>query len=101
MNRHGVLHSVNRPGCRPGYAEIELFFHALKGELIRKRVIKDGQDLRNIIKAFFVHFYNKKRLHASLNYCSPVEYEIVPIRHLNPPVLIKKAHFVVAIIFSL
>lgn len=63
MDRHGILHSVNRPGCCQDNAEIESFFHTLKGELIRKRVIKDGQELRNIIKGYIVHFYNKKRLH--------------------------------------
>ncbi len=76
MNRHGIVHSVNRPGCCQYNAEIESFFHTLKGELIRKRNIRNGRDLRNIVRGYIVHFYNRKRLHSSLNYCSPLEYEL-------------------------
>lgn len=75
LGRHGILPSVNRPGCCQDNAHMESFFHTLKGELIRNRSIKDELDLKDMVKGYITHFYNKKRLHSTLNYCSPVEFE--------------------------
>ena len=54
---------------------MESFFHTLKGELIRNRTIKNAKILKNLVKGYITHFYNKKRLHSALNYCSPLEFE--------------------------
>ena len=75
LNRYGILPSVNRPGCCQDNAHMESFFHTLKGELIRNREIKNEIILKNLVKGYIMHFYNKKRLHSALNYCSPVEFE--------------------------
>jgi len=75
LNRHGIKHSANRPGCCQDNAHMESFFHTLKGELIRKRNIKNETELKQLVKGYITHFYNKKRLHSALNYCSPLEFE--------------------------
>jgi putative transposase len=75
LNRYGILPSVNRPGCCQDNAHMESFFHSIKGELIRNRDIKNESELKHLIKGYITHFYNKKRLHSALNYCSPLEFE--------------------------
>ena len=75
LGRYGILPSVNRPGCCQDNAHMESFFHTLKGELIRNRNIRDEAELKNLVKGYITHFYNKKRLHSALNFCSPVEFE--------------------------
>ncbi|RVU27615.1 DDE-type integrase/transposase/recombinase, partial [Neptunomonas marina] len=37
LDRHGMHASTNRPGCCTDNAEMESFFHTLKGELIKGR----------------------------------------------------------------
>ena len=75
LSQHCLVHSNNRPGCCQDNAHMESFFHTLKGELIRGRDIKDTERLKRKINGYIVHFYNKKRLHSALNYCSPLEFE--------------------------
>ena len=75
LNRHEIVPSVNRPGCCQDNAHMESFFHTLKGELIRNRDIKTASELKYLVKGYITHFYNKKRLHSALNYCSPLEFE--------------------------
>ena len=75
LKNHGIVASVNRTGCCHDNAHMESFFHSLKGELIRNRRIKSQSELKNLVKGYITHFYNKKRLHSALNYCSPLEFE--------------------------
>lgn len=75
LNLYGILPSVNRPGCCQDNAHMESFFHTLKGELLHRREIKDEKTLKNLVKGYITYFYNRKRLHSALGYCSPVEYE--------------------------
>ena len=74
-NRYGIIPSMNRPGKCTDNAEMESFFHTLKGDLIKNTIFKTEAHLRNAIAGYIQHFYNKFRLHSSLNYMSPVEYE--------------------------
>jgi transposase InsO family protein len=75
LDRNGIKHSANRPGCCQDNAHMESFFHTLKGELIRKRNIKNETELKQLVKGYIIHFYNKNRLHSALDYCSPLEFE--------------------------
>lgn len=75
LNRHGILPRVNWPGCWQDNAHMEACFHSLKGELIRDRDIKNNSELKYLVKRYITHFYNKKRLHSALNFCSPLQFE--------------------------
>ena len=75
LNQYKMAHSANRPMCCHDNAHMESFFHTLKGELIRGRKIENAHQLKQLVKGYIIHFYNKKRLHSALNYCSPVEFE--------------------------
>ena len=54
---------------------MESFFHTIKAELIRNRKIRNAHELKNVAKGYITHFYNRKRLHSALEYCSPIEFE--------------------------
>jgi len=75
LDRYGIIHSVNRPGCCQDNAHMESFFHTLKGELIKNRKIHNRCELNNLVKGYITHFYNRKRLHSALAYYTPVEFE--------------------------
>jgi putative transposase len=75
LNRYGIVHSVNRPGCCQDNAQMESFYHTIKGDLIRHRVFGNGRELRDLVKGYITYFYNRKRLHSAIGYCSPVEFE--------------------------
>lgn len=75
LGRHGIKQSYNRAGHCTDNAFMESFFHSLKGELIRKAVFKTVDQLRRALSAYINGFYNRVRLHSSLGYSSPIEYE--------------------------
>ncbi|TKE74637.1 IS3 family transposase, partial [Vibrio sp. F12] len=53
------------------------FFHTLKGDIIRKNSFKSEKQLRDKLAGYIQHFYNRYRLHSSLGYRTPHEYEVV------------------------
>lgn len=72
-----IVSSMNRPFRSTDNAEMESFFKTLKGDLIRGSVFKTLDDLRKRLRAYIDYFYNRERLHSSLGYKSPVEYEAI------------------------
>ena len=65
---------MTRGGAPSDNAHMESFFHSLKADVVHGlRFTSDGQ-LRTCIERY-VQYYNHKRLHSSLGYRSPVEYE--------------------------
>jgi len=75
LNKWDFKHSVNRPGHCTDNAFMESFFHSLKGELIRGTVYKSVKILRQALSKYINKFYNAARLHSSLGYMSPIQYE--------------------------
>ena len=75
LNRHNMKPSVNRLGYCTDNGHMESYFHSLKAELIRGRKFNSMDDLRYALNSYINHFYNKKRLHSGIGYCSPIEYE--------------------------
>lgn len=75
LDQHGIQPSMNRPGHCTDNAHMESFFHSLKGEWIKGNKYATVNALRNAIRDYIVNFYNRTRLHSSLNYCSPNEFE--------------------------
>lgn len=75
LRRYGIEHSLSRPGKCTDNAHMESFFHSLKAELIRGMVYKSTADLKYALSRYINGFYNRKRLHSGIGYCSPIEYE--------------------------
>jgi transposase InsO family protein len=53
----------------------ESFFNTLKAELCGHRAFWSRQEARTEIFEYIEVFYNRVRLHSSLGYRSPAEYE--------------------------
>lgn len=70
----GVWQSMTRGGAPSDNAHMESFFHSLKADVVHGLRFADEGQLRACIKTY-IHYYNHKRLHSSLGYRSPVEYE--------------------------
>ena len=75
LNKFGIRHSMNRPGQCTDNAEVESFFKTLKSELIYENYFPTVSALRDQISRYIRNFYNKVRLHSSLNYVSPIQFE--------------------------
>ena len=73
--KHQLQPSVNRLGYCTDNGHMESYFHSLKAELIRGRTFNSMTELRYALNSYINHFYNKKRLHSGIGYCSPIEYE--------------------------
>lgn len=72
--RLGFLQSASARGPSDN-AHMESFFHTLKAELTRGVVFADERQLRTAIRSY-IHYYNTTRLHSSLNYRSPLAFEL-------------------------
>jgi transposase InsO family protein len=70
-----ALPSMNRKACCSDNAAMESFWSTLKQELIYRRCFKTRSEARQAIFDFIETFYNRRRLHSSLNYLSPVDFE--------------------------
>lgn len=75
LKRHNITPSMSRRGNCWDNAPTESFFHTLKTELV---YFEDYQTREEAMKSIFEYievFYNRKRLHSSINYQTPVDYE--------------------------
>lgn len=75
LEDNGVIQSMNRKGVMNDNAEMESFFHQFKAERIHRNEYMTEKELRAVIIEY-VGFYNRKRIHSSLNYMTPDAYEV-------------------------
>lgn len=72
---HGLLASMSRRGNCYDNAAMESFFHSLKAELVNHEHYRSHDQARASLFDYIESFYNRKRLHSTLDYLSPVEFE--------------------------
>jgi putative transposase len=70
----GITQSMNRPGKVTDNAHMESFFHSMKSEIYHGLRFDEDRQMRTVLREY-VPFYNRRRLHSSLNYVSPATYE--------------------------
>lgn len=70
-----AIASVSRKGNCYDNAAMESFWSTLKQELIYRRNFKTRGEARQAIFNFIEVFYNRRRLHSSLDYRSPLDFE--------------------------
>lgn len=75
MKQHGVISSMSRKGDCWDNAVAESFFANLKNELIYWCHFSTREEAKGAIFDYIEVFYNRQRLHQTLNYQSPVQFE--------------------------
>jgi putative transposase len=79
ITRLGMLQSMNRAGKMNDNAHMESFFHSMKCEELYGKTFDTEGELRRVLSSY-VAFYNRERLHSSLQYLAPAAFER---RHLS------------------
>jgi len=77
LEKHGFIQSMSRKGNCYDNAMVESFFHTLKVELVNQMKYQTRAEARKSIENYITVFYNNQRLHSSLGYLSPVEFESI------------------------
>lgn len=72
---YGARRSMGNPGTCWDNAAAETFFATLKVELLYRHAWPNRQATRAAIFSFIEGFYNRTRLHSTLEYRSPLAYE--------------------------
>lgn len=75
LKNHGILCSMSRKGNCWDNAAMESFFRSLKVESIYHQSFKTRGEAKLTIFDYIEVFYNRQRIHSTLNYLSPVDYE--------------------------
>jgi putative transposase len=75
LKSYGMRMSMSRKGDCWDNAVMESFFGTLKKELVHHRKYRTRAEARQDIFEFIEVFYNRERLHSSLGYMSPANYE--------------------------
>ena len=71
----GIDISMGAKGCALDNAVCEAFFATLKKELTRRRSWPSRRELQSAVFAWIEGWYNRRRLHSTLGYLAPVDYE--------------------------
>jgi putative transposase len=77
LAKHGIVCSMSRKGNCWDNAVAESFFSTLDIECAREEVFASRSVARREVANYILGFYNPTRLHSSLGYMSPMEFERV------------------------
>jgi transposase InsO family protein len=75
LKQHKMLCSMSRKGNCWDNAVAESFFSTLKTERVHHRMYRSRAEARRDIFGYIEVFYNRVRLHSTLGYLSPVQFE--------------------------
>ncbi len=75
LARAGITPSMSRRANPLDNAPMESFFHTLKTELVHHRTYATRDQAKRDLFAYMEEFYNRRRLHSSLGYRTPVQAE--------------------------
>lgn len=76
LKQYGIICSTSRKGNCYDKAISESVFATFEKERFDGRLFDDLHDARARIFEYIEVFYNRQRIHSSINYLSPVRYEI-------------------------
>ncbi|QDS95086.1 Integrase core domain protein [Roseimaritima multifibrata] len=75
LSQHGLIQSMSRRGNCYDNAPMESFFKSYKTEEVRNEQYETHEQATRGASEFIEHFYTPVRLHSSLDYQSPIEFE--------------------------
>ncbi len=76
LQQNCLRQSMSGKGNCYDNAQAESFFSRFKAELIEGGVFEDFEQARSEIFSYIEGYYNRVRLHSSLGYKSPIEFEM-------------------------
>lgn len=76
LQQHGFRQSMSAKGSCYDNAQAGSFFSRFKAELIEGGAFEDIEQARPEIFSYLEGYYNRVRLHSSLGYKSPIEFEM-------------------------
>ena len=79
LKAHDMIPSMSRKGNCHDNAVAESFFSHLKNELIYHEDFTDRDQARSVIFDYIEVFYNRQRIHETLGYKTPNEYEMMNV----------------------
>lgn len=84
LRKHGFRISMSRKGNPYDNAAAESFFKTIKVEEVYLWEYRTLEDVQIRLPFFIQEVYNRKRLHSSLGYRPPVEFEELFLNNQNP-----------------
>jgi putative transposase len=75
LNQHGMVCSMSRKGNCWDNAPVERFFSSLKREWTGDQLYRTRQAAIADAREYVAVYYNSKRLHSTLGYKTPMNYE--------------------------
>ncbi len=75
LRKRGFFQSMSRKGNCWDNACVESFFKSLKSELIGRTIFESREAATQAIFEYIEVFYNRIRLHSTLGYLNPVQFE--------------------------
>ena len=75
LKRYGMICSMSRKGNCWDNAVVESFFHSIKTERLNGILYRTRDEARSDVIDYIEMFYNCRRLHSSIGYNSPNDFE--------------------------
>jgi transposase InsO family protein len=76
LSSNGIVCSMSRKGNCYDNAVQESFYHSLKTELVHHEHYRTREQARASLFEYIEGFYNRVRLHSTLGYKSPLQFEL-------------------------
>jgi transposase InsO family protein len=75
LKQHRMIPSMSRKGNCWDNAPVERFFSSLKREWIGDRLYRTRHAAIADVREYVAAYYNSRRLHSTLGYMTPMNYE--------------------------
>jgi len=75
LAKHRLIQSMSRRGNCYDNAPMESLFKSYKTEEVQDIVYESHEHATRSASGYIESFYNSRRLHSSLGYCSPIDFE--------------------------
>ena len=76
LNKYGIKGSMSKAGYPYDNSAMESFFASMKKEYFSRREYATMEAVEDHVFYYIEMFYNRKRLHSTLGYMSPVAYRL-------------------------